>query len=363
MKSRLQKINHLLLVGMIIALFLGLHSSDYTRARFSDKATVSGITMQMADFSIDLDFEGGTGEFKPQDKAESMQPGKRGELNGIFPLENNSDIPLEYEPYVEKRGGDDELCNLLKLKADKRGKDKMSFEGELMDFGFDEPAELEKGKKDNWQMKLSLPEDLSDEFKEETCRFVIIFSASQTNLDSGGFVDKVVIEEEITVAESFHPGRGEAGQLNDKPSTDLSEEVDDKGDEKDNQDNDSEKNDNDESDSDDPDNGDDSDMDDDSDNDPGDDVDNGNGDDEDNKNGDDGDTDGNDESDSDDPDNGDDSDMDDGSNDAPSDVDNGDDEEDNSDEDDNDNNDNNKDSNDSENGDDDNNDKNDNDDE
>ena len=196
MKINFQKINRLLLAGLMVVVF-GLGFLDYTRAYFVDDAEVSNIKMTVADFSINL--KGGTKRFVSENKANNMRPGDT--LNATYLLENSGDISLKYSPGVEKTGGSDELCDLLDIEAKLPPKD-LSFKGDLLDLTTQKP-QLERGSKDSWQMKLSLSENVPDNLKEKGCQFNIIFNASQTNLDNGGFTDRVVVAEEIMVAESF----------------------------------------------------------------------------------------------------------------------------------------------------------------
>lgn len=187
-------------VSLAIGLcWLALSAIGRTTASFTD-----------TEISIDNTFNAGTlyfslfqaqDNFVSENKSNDIMPCDS--ITRIIKVRNEGTIPLFYSVHFEKISGDDDFCASLLLDAKLEGKTQYPAEenSSLPDFKYSSAEALPLAAVDNWQFKISLPENASDSLKGKICDFKFVFVGGD-NLHVGeGFSDTQEISSTIVSAD------------------------------------------------------------------------------------------------------------------------------------------------------------------
>lgn len=163
-----------------------------TWAHFNDTETSSGNTCSagILDFSWSS-----AGDFSPD-----VTPKQSSSRN--ITLTNDGSLGFKYDGSVSKTGGNDTVCNALKLGAKLDGNTKYPYSGSsdtLLGFNLESLIEF-SDPTDDWEFIVTL-DSIDPALEGQSCNFDIIFDGEQLN-SASGFTDQETIPSTVTVGSS-----------------------------------------------------------------------------------------------------------------------------------------------------------------
>lgn len=177
---------------ILLLIILGLCWNEFLvvleiSAYYNDSETSSGSRYSAGI----LDFYLTANEWTPAKIVSEMLPGDTviREISVI----NEGNLAFQYIVKTQiVEGSDKDFCDILTLKAQLEGT--VIYSNGLKDFNLENSPILISGDRDDWNLRVNLPKDISHELQGKSCQFKFVFDGWQDNLKEKGFSDTEEME-------------------------------------------------------------------------------------------------------------------------------------------------------------------------